>query len=80
MSKKKQYKDVIGLIHPDSNWHEDSKELLGAEIEIKEILPALSFPGWYAGSVRLINPPDSFMSVANNMSMRCFRPRSVLVK
>ena len=80
MSKKKQYKDVIGLIHPKSNWHEDSKELLGEEIEILEIQPAPCFPGWYAGSVRLINLPKGFECIASNMSMRCFRPRRVLIK
>lgn len=80
MSKRKLYKNVIGLINPASNWHKDSNMLLGAEIDVIEIHPAYNFKGWYSATVKLINPPKGFEVIANKMTMRCFRPRRILIK
>jgi len=86
MSKKKQYKNVIGLIHPDSSWHKDSTELCGQEIIVNTLTECTTIRGiktkdrWYSASVRLVNPPEGWEGVANSMCLHGFRPRRVLVK
>lgn len=70
-------KDTIGLIHPSSEWHKDSKTLRGQEIEVLNITESNVSPGWYCGRVRLVNPPKVFKCIANNMHMNRFRPRRV---
>ncbi len=76
-------KDTISLIHPSSVWHKDSAELRGQEIVVKTITECRSIKGkkvknlWYSAIIRLVNPPEGWEEVADNLAIHGFRPRRV---
>jgi hypothetical protein len=73
MSSKKQYKDTVGLIHPESAWH-GRKYLTEGRATIVSIHPSYAHPTWYAGEV---THPDISIGV---ITISGFRPRRVLIK
>ena len=73
MSKKKQYKDVVGLIHPASIWHK-YKYLTDGRAIVLDIRQSYKYPSWYVGN---ITHPNLNISKAFISS---FRPRRVLIK
>ena len=73
MSKKKQYKDVVGLIHPESIWH-TYKYLTDGRAIVLNIRKSYIYPDWYVGE---ITHPNLSM---HKIFISGFRPRRVLIK
>ena len=80
MSKKKQYKDVIGLIHPSSARHHRSNALCNnPDVIVTKLKPIHSNPSWYTGEFMVLKPVDIFIAGETKV-IHGFRPCRVLVK
>lgn len=80
MSKKKQYKDVIGLIHPNSYRHYKSKAICNnPNIVIVDISKCFGLTGWYKGEFKVLKHIDCFVP-GRTYPLFGFRPRRILIK
>jgi len=62
-------RDTIGLIHPDSIWHEDSKRFRGSICVFSNLCENTYRPGWYSADVA------TNASSCDSIYIDAFRPR-----